>query len=78
MTDFSPLEPGETKEMIWLLPPVRGGAYVLNYEVAAGLQGPAAAVTESGASVSGEFPVRISERPAKERVNDRGRVVTDE
>ena len=75
---FGPLAPGDEKEMIWLLTPVRGGSYVLNYEVAAGLQGPATAVTETGAEVSGEFPVRIAEKPKKERVNARGKVVPEE
>lgn len=74
---FGPLDPGEIREMVWLLTPVRGGTYVLNYEIAAGLQGPATAVTENGANASGELQVRISEKPKKERVNARGKVVAD-
>ena len=73
---FGPLEPGEAREMVWLLTPVRGGAFVLDYEIAAGLEGPALAVTEAGAPLSGEFEVRIAEKPAKDRVNDKGKVVT--
>ena len=72
---FGPLEPGERREMVWLLTPVRGGSYVLNYEIDAGLQGPAPAATQSGAQVGGEWPVRISERPTKQRVDGRGKVV---
>lgn len=75
---FGPLQPREAREMVWLLTPVRGGAFVLNYEIAAGLQGPALAVTEAGAPVSGEFEVRIAEKPAKDRVNDKGKVVTEQ
>ncbi len=74
---FGPLDPGEIKEMIWLLTPVRGGTFVLNYEIAAGLQGPARAVTETGADASGRLPVRISEQPRKDRVNGSGRVVEE-
>ncbi|MGI9557072.1 MAG: hypothetical protein ACR2N5_03930, partial [Solirubrobacterales bacterium] len=42
---FGALEPGELIEIAGNRTPVRAGGFVLNYEVAAGLQGPAEAVT---------------------------------
>lgn len=73
---FGPLAPGETKEVVWRVTPVQAGTYTLNYEVAAGLDGNAKAVTASGGDVKGEFVVTITDKPPKARVNDRGEVVT--
>ena len=72
---FGPLEPGETRDVVWRLTPVQPGTYTLHYEVAAGLDGRAKAVTESGGDVKGEFVVTISDKPPKTRVNDAGKVV---
>jgi hypothetical protein len=73
---FGPLAPGETKEVVWRVTPVQAGTYTLNYEVAAGLDGNAKAVTASGGDVKGEFVVTITDKPPKARVNGRGQVVT--
>ncbi len=36
---FGALDPGDRREMIWKVTPVRGGTYTVNYEIAAGLHG---------------------------------------
>lgn len=74
---FGPLEPGETKEVIWRVTPVKPGSYTLNYIVAAGLDGNAKAVTPSGDEVKGQFVVRITDKPPQARVDDNGNVVTE-
>lgn len=74
---FGPLEPGEEREILWRVTPVQGGTYTLSYEVAAGLDGNARAVTEGGGAVKGEFVVTISDKPPKASVNDAGDVVTE-
>jgi hypothetical protein len=75
---FGPLEPGESREVIWRVTPVMPGTYTLNYIVAAGLDGNARAVTEDGGEVKGEFVVTITDRPPRARVNDAGEVVTED
>ena len=72
---FGELEAGETRDIVWRLTPVQPGTYTLHYVVAAGLDGKARAVTESGGEVKGEFVVTISDKPPKTRVNDAGQVV---
>ncbi len=74
---FGPLEPGEVKEAVWRLTPAKAGAYTLSYEVAAGLYGNAMAVTADGGPVTGEFDVKISDKPPRARVNRKGQVVTE-
>jgi len=72
---FGPLPAGETREMIWRVTPVRGGTYTLNYEIAAGLQGKAEAVTADGSAPEGKFVVTISTKPPNASVDNQGHVV---
>lgn len=74
---FGALAPGETREMVWRVTPVRGGTYTLNYEIAAGLQGKAEAVTADGAPPEGKFVVTISTKPPQASIDDQGNVVTE-
>jgi hypothetical protein len=74
---FGALEPGDTREMIWKVTPVRGGTYTVNYEIAAGLHGKAQAVTADGPP-RGKFVVTISTKPPKATVNDAGKVEIEE
>jgi hypothetical protein len=74
---FGALEPGDTREMIWRVTPVRGGTYTVNYEIAAGLHGKAEAVTADGPP-RGKFVVTISTKPPKATVNDAGKVEIEE
>jgi hypothetical protein len=75
---FGPLPPGDTREMVWRVTPVQGGTYTIGYEIAAGQQGKARAVTDDGSDVTGEFVVTISTKPPQARVNDAGKVVIEE
>jgi hypothetical protein len=72
---FGPLEPGDEREVVWQVTPVKPGTYTLNYQVAAGLDGKAKAVTAAGGEVKGDFVVTITDKPPKTRVNDAGEVV---
>lgn len=72
---FGPLEPGETKEVVWRLTPVQAGTYTLSYIVEAGLDGNAKAVTSTGEQVESAFIVEITDVPPKARVNNQGKVV---
>jgi hypothetical protein len=72
---FGELAPGESKDIDWRVTAVRGGTYTVQYQVAAGLQGKAHAVTSDGSHVTGEFVVTISTKPPKTCVNDAGQVV---
>ncbi len=73
---FGPLEPGQTKDLIWRVTPVQSGIYTLSFIVEAGLAGKAQAVTADGDEVRGEFVVEIKDEPARQRVNGQGKVVT--
>jgi hypothetical protein len=73
---FGPMAPGDTKDIVWHVTPVMGGTYTVNYEISAGLNGKAKAVTADGGPVKGSFVVTISTKPPRTRVNDQGQVVT--
>lgn len=70
---FGALDPGDTREMIWRVTPVRGGTYTVNYEIAAGLHGSAEAVTADGPP-SGKFVVTIATKAPRATVSDAGKV----
>ena len=72
---FGPLEPDDTKILVWRVTPVQAGDYTVRYRVAAGLQGNAVAVNEDGSVPEGEFVVVISDEPPQTRVDDNGKVV---
>ena len=71
---FGPLEPGDSKDIVWRVTPVQAGTYTLHYELAAGLTGKAKAVAEDGSPVEGEFVVTITDKPARATVGDNGQV----
>jgi hypothetical protein len=71
---FGPVPAGEGKDIVWRVTSVRTGTYTVHYEVAAGLQGKAKAVTGSGGPVKGDFVVTISGKPPRTCVNDAGQV----
>jgi hypothetical protein len=72
---FGSVPPGETKDIIWHVTPVVAGTYTVHYDVAAGLQGKAKAVTPDGGKVRGQFHVTIASKPPETCVKA-GRVVT--
>ncbi len=73
--DFGSLKPGKTVEAVWKVTPVRGGIYTIDYQVDAGLNGKAKAVTADGSAPTGSFVVKISTVPPQTRVNGKGQVV---
>lgn len=72
---FGPMEPDDTKTVVFRVTPVKPGDYTVRYRVAAGLQGNAVAVNEDGSVPEGEFVVVISDEPPQTRVDDNGKVV---
>jgi hypothetical protein len=73
--DFGSLKPGRTVEAVWRVTPVRPGIYTLDYQVDAGLNGKAKAVTENGSPPTGSFAVRITSQPPQTRVTGSGKVI---
>jgi hypothetical protein len=72
---FGALEPDDEIEMVWRLTPVVAGTYTVHYELAAGLNGKAKAVTTDGGPVEGEFVVTISDKPPQASVAGNGDVI---
>jgi hypothetical protein len=75
---FGVLPPGESKDIVWRVTPVKAGTYTVHYELAAGLGGKAKAVTGDGSPVEGEFVVTITDKPPRARVDDSGQVVIED
>ena len=71
---FGPLAPGKRIDAVWKVTPVKGGTYTVNYEIAAGLNGEAKAVTADGGPVKGSFVVTVSTKPPEAKVKQ-GKVV---
>jgi len=72
---FGPVAPGEVKAADWRVTPAKSGTYTVQYQVAAGLQGNAKAVTSDGAPVKGQFTVTIRQKPPQTCVTGSGKVV---
>ena len=70
------LRPGHTAVFRWKLTAVQAGAYTVEYEVAAGLNGYAKAVLRDSAPARGHFDVRISSAPPNVVVQSNGKVTT--
>jgi hypothetical protein len=66
----------ESKDIVWRVTPVRAGTYTVHYEVAAGLQGKAKAVSADGGPVEGEFPVTITPKTPQTCVEGASKVTT--
>lgn len=72
---FGPLEPGKSKTIVWRVTPTKPGTYTVHYQVAAGLQGNAKAVTADGSPVQGQFVTTISSKPPQTCVSGSGKVI---
>ncbi len=72
---FGELAAGDTIRVVFRVTPVVPGTYTVHYEVAAGLDGKARAVTDSGEPVEGEFVATITDKPKATAVDEQGRVV---
>jgi hypothetical protein len=75
---FGEVPPGESKNIVWNVTPVKAGTYTVHYELAAGLNGNAEAVTSDGSTPEGEFVVTITDKPPKAGVDDAGNVVLED
>jgi hypothetical protein len=72
---FGELEAGDEVHTVFRVTPVVAGTYTVHYEVAAGLDGNARAVTDSGEPVAGEFVATITDKPKATKVDEKGNVV---
>ncbi len=68
--------PGKSVTFDWHLTAVQPGTHVVNWQIAAGLNGKAKAVSPSGAQPQGRFTVTITQAPQQSYVNGNGQVVT--
>jgi hypothetical protein len=72
---FGALKPGETTEAVWKLSAVRAGKYTLLYDVNAGLEGEAKAVTSGGVAPGGSFSTEVTDRLPETEVTNSGEIV---
>ena len=70
------LRSGHSATFKWGVTAVQPGVHVVHYEIAAGLNGRAKAVSAGGYPLDGTFVVNIASRPAQSYVNDAGQIVT--
>jgi hypothetical protein len=69
------LKPGATATFDWGVTAIKPGKHVIQYRIAAGLNGRAQALLAGGGSPIGRFIVTIQSTPEKSYVNDKGQVV---
>jgi hypothetical protein len=74
---LGPLEPGESKEFKWDVTAVVAGPYELSYKVAAGLNGKARAIDETGEAPQGLFTGTVSDEAPQTRIADDGKTIVD-
>lgn len=72
---LGPLKPGESKSFKWDVTAVRAGPYELSYSVAAGLDGKARAVDESGESPQGVFSGTVSDAAPQTKIAADGKTI---
>ncbi|MFM8561434.1 MAG: hypothetical protein ACKOB9_04975 [Solirubrobacterales bacterium] len=69
------LDPGRVATFVWNLTAVKAGNHRLDYRAAAGLNGKARAVTDTGGVPAGTIAVRVTPKPRKSYVLPNGEVV---
>lgn len=69
------LAPGSTATFLWGVTAVKAGLHVIQYQIAAGLNGKAKAVLADGRQPIGSFRIRIQSAPQQSYVNSRGQIV---
>jgi hypothetical protein len=73
---LGPLARGQTQTFRWRVVPVKPGAHIVNFRIAAGLAGRAKAALASGAPLAGRFTVDVAPAPPSTHVDPHtGRVV---
>ena len=70
------LKPGAVATFDWAVTAVKAGVHIVNYHVAAGLNGKAKAQLANGQAPAGSFRVTIHNAPAQAYVNDQGQIIT--
>lgn len=70
------LPAGRTIRFDWAVTAVQAGRHKVAWEVAAGLNGKAKAVTNGGGLPHGTFSVDVANKPAETYVNNNGQIVT--
>jgi hypothetical protein len=73
---LGPLKPGRTATFDWGVTAVAPGTHVVQYVVAAGLNGKAKARLNGGGIPKGTFTVKITSKPSQSYVNNNGKIVT--
>lgn len=71
------LKPGQRRAFRWSVTAVRAGDFKLSYEVAAGLDGKARAVSAGGGIPRGQFRGTISDAAPQTRVADDGETILE-
>jgi hypothetical protein len=71
-----PLDVGKSVTFVWHVTAVQSGTYIVNWQVAAGLNGKAKAVTAGGGTPHGSLTVTVATTPQQAYVNNGGQVVT--
>jgi hypothetical protein len=74
---LGPLEPGESKRFRWDVTAVHAGPYELSYTVAAGLDGKAKAVDDTGEAPQGIFTGTVSDEAPQTRIAADGKTIVD-
>jgi hypothetical protein len=69
------LAPGHSATFDWGVTAVQTGQFKIEYQIAAGLNGKAKAVTGQGTSPNGTFTVTVHQKPQQAYVNNAGQVV---
>ncbi len=69
------LRPGATATFDWAVTAVKPGTHVVQYRVAAGLNGKAKAVLANGGTPMGTFKVNVTSVPQQSYVNNNGQIV---
>jgi hypothetical protein len=72
---LGPLKPGESKEFKWDVTAVQAGSYKLSYEIAAGLDGKARAIDESGEAPKGVFAGTVSDAAPQTKIAADGKTI---
>ena len=73
---LGPLRPGATATFDWAVTAVKAGTHIVQYRIAAGLNGKAKAVLAGGGIPTGKFKVIVTTAPQRSFVNNKGQIVT--
>ena len=72
---LGPLKPGESKRFRWDVTAVKAGPYELSYSVAAGLDGKARAIDETGETPQGVFTGTVNDEAPQTKIAADGKTI---